>query len=57
MPKVIIFIKRISKRLWLRMKYGKYGHWRYVMAEDAVIRKIPVIDQIFTRKERKSYFL
>ncbi len=57
MPKVIIFIKRISKRLWLRMKYGKYGHWRYVMAEDAVIRKIPVIDQIFTRKERKSCFL
>lgn len=56
MKRLFNYARYLSKKLWLKMKYGKYGHWRYMMAEDAVVEKIPVIDQLYTKKEREACF-
>jgi len=44
-------------RICLRFRYGKYSHWRYLDAEKKVVGKIPCIDSLFTKHQRKECFM
>lgn len=47
----------LLSRVWNMMRYGKYSHWRYLDAERKVASKIPNIDSLFTKQQRKECFM
>lgn len=54
---MILRIKEKCRLMYQQFKYGKYSHWRYMMAEDAVEEKVPVINKLFSMKERRKCFM
>lgn len=55
--KIVRRVLNLVPRIWNRMRYGKYSHWRYLDAEKKVVSKIPNIDSLFTAKQRKDCFM